>query len=204
MPYDAQSTRDAILNSAKEEFLLHGFSDAHLRTIATDAGVTTGALYRHFKNKQALFEAIIEPPRTEMLARLAKQTEAYISLLETRGLDPMWNGEGWNPRSMVEFLYEYFDEFKLLLTQAPYSQAFIHDMIALEEESTVRYLSIAKELGYAVQIPARQEIHIIANAQYSAYFELIIDDVPMEEALKHTETVTRFFTGGWDAIILGS
>ena len=48
MPADATKTLEDILQSAKTEFLAHGFAGASLRTIATGANVTTGALYRHF------------------------------------------------------------------------------------------------------------------------------------------------------------
>lgn len=44
-----------ILEKARNHFLKHGYRGASLRNIARDAGVTTGALYHHFRGKDELF-----------------------------------------------------------------------------------------------------------------------------------------------------
>ena len=46
-----------LLEAAKTEFLTKGFRNASLRNIAASAGVTTGAIYRYYANKEALFDA---------------------------------------------------------------------------------------------------------------------------------------------------
>ena len=53
-------TKKKLLESAKKEFLEKGFMNASLRTIAANAGVTTGAMYRHFKDKNAFFCALVD------------------------------------------------------------------------------------------------------------------------------------------------
>ena len=55
-------TRQKLIDSAKKEFFENGFAKASLRKICTNAGVTTGALYFFFKNKDDLFSAIVAPP----------------------------------------------------------------------------------------------------------------------------------------------
>ena len=60
MSESAIETKSKILQSAKNEFLDKGFTNASLRTIASNAGVTTGAMYRHFKDKDALFCALVD------------------------------------------------------------------------------------------------------------------------------------------------
>ncbi|MFI3202301.1 MAG: helix-turn-helix domain-containing protein [Eubacteriales bacterium] len=44
-----------ILEVAKQEFLANGFEKASMRTIASKACVTTGALYARFPNKDEMF-----------------------------------------------------------------------------------------------------------------------------------------------------
>ena len=44
-----------ILEKAHDHFLASGYRGAKLRTIAQEAGVTTGALYHHFSGKDQLF-----------------------------------------------------------------------------------------------------------------------------------------------------
>jgi len=44
-----------ILESAIRVFALKGFEDASVRSIAAEAGLTTGAIYHHYKNKEDLY-----------------------------------------------------------------------------------------------------------------------------------------------------
>jgi TetR/AcrR family transcriptional regulator, acrAB operon repressor len=59
-PEQAMRTRAKILESAARTFLRRGLSRASLSDIASVAGVTRGAIYGHFKNKSALFDALFE------------------------------------------------------------------------------------------------------------------------------------------------
>lgn len=52
---DEKGTLERILQAAEEEFLENGFKDASLRKIVKAAGVTTGAFYRYYSTKEALF-----------------------------------------------------------------------------------------------------------------------------------------------------
>lgn len=51
-------TREKILHAAKAMFMSHGFEGANLRAIATEADLSTGALFANFENKAELFNAI--------------------------------------------------------------------------------------------------------------------------------------------------
>lgn len=53
-------TRQHLLWAALEVFHRQGVTRATLQEIAQEAGVTRGALYWHFRNKEALFEALFE------------------------------------------------------------------------------------------------------------------------------------------------
>ena len=53
-------TRERLLQAASREIYRSGFQSASLGTILASAGVTKGALYHHFKNKEALGYAVVE------------------------------------------------------------------------------------------------------------------------------------------------
>jgi AcrR family transcriptional regulator len=55
-----ERTRERLLQAAFREVYKSGFQTASLDTILAAAGVTKGALYYHFKNKEALGYAILE------------------------------------------------------------------------------------------------------------------------------------------------
>ena len=57
---DPERTRERLLQAASREIYRSGFQSASLDTILASAGVTKGALYYHFKSKEALGYAVVE------------------------------------------------------------------------------------------------------------------------------------------------
>ena len=57
---DSERTRERLLQAASREIYRSGFQSASLDTILAVAGVTKGALYYHFDNKEALGYAVVE------------------------------------------------------------------------------------------------------------------------------------------------
>lgn len=80
---DAAATRETILDAAEQVFLERGVSRSSLEHIAQRAGVTRGAIYWHFKDKSALFSAMLDRVRLP----LSEIAEAYRQ--ETDGRDPL-------------------------------------------------------------------------------------------------------------------
>lgn len=68
------ATRRALLAAARRQFAEQGFTATNTPSIAAEAGVTRGALYHHFADKQALFEAVVEEEHA--LVALAINAEA--------------------------------------------------------------------------------------------------------------------------------
>lgn len=60
-PREPRATRDVILDAAERRFAERGFAGVSVREIAGDAGLKNQAsLYHHFKNKKALYEAVLQ------------------------------------------------------------------------------------------------------------------------------------------------
>jgi TetR/AcrR family transcriptional regulator len=56
----APSTSDRILNAAEDLFAEKGYSATSLGDVADRVGIRSPSLYNHFKNKEALYEAVLE------------------------------------------------------------------------------------------------------------------------------------------------
>ncbi len=65
-----KETREKLLDSAKQEFLEKGYMKASLRTICRNAGVTTGALYFFFEDKEDLLKQLVEEPLKGLISRV--------------------------------------------------------------------------------------------------------------------------------------
>jgi AcrR family transcriptional regulator len=57
---DAQRTRAALLDAARDEFAEHGYAGARIDRIASRAGVRKQLFYQYFKSKEAVFEQILD------------------------------------------------------------------------------------------------------------------------------------------------
>jgi AcrR family transcriptional regulator len=80
-PSDLRPTRAVILDAAERRFAERGFAGVSVREIATDAGLKNQAsLYHHFKNKKALYEAVLArgvEPIIEMVA--SSRTPGHVA-----------------------------------------------------------------------------------------------------------------------------
>jgi TetR/AcrR family transcriptional regulator, repressor of the mexAB-oprM multidrug resistance operon len=90
---DAERTREAILDAAETTFLAQGVSRTTLAHIAQTAGVTRGAIYWHFEDKAAVFDALLERVRLPLdgivedaVSRLADSPAICLRVIAERSL----------------------------------------------------------------------------------------------------------------------
>lgn len=75
----ALETRESILDAAENVFHDKGVSNTSLTDIAHAAGVTRGAIYWHFRNKEDLFDAMcqrVRGPMSAMIEEMASEKTA--------------------------------------------------------------------------------------------------------------------------------
>lgn len=79
--HEAGSTRDLILDAAERRFAEHGFTGVAMREIAADVGLRNQAsLYHHFRNKRALYEAVLARGLDPIVALVAQSAGAGSTL----------------------------------------------------------------------------------------------------------------------------
>lgn len=78
-------TRAKLLATARRWFTERGYADTVMDELTAAAGLTRGALYHHFGNKEGLFLAVTQALDAELNARLdtlaAAQPNAWVALL---------------------------------------------------------------------------------------------------------------------------
>ena len=75
--------RQAIIQAAKQEFLLSGFEKASMRNIANMANMTVGNLYRYFDSKQDIKNYILTGTMNE-LKNIFNSVNSYNIKMEAR------------------------------------------------------------------------------------------------------------------------
>ena len=75
-----EESRERIVDSARNEFLQHGYRSSSMRRIALRSNMTVGNLYRYFKNKEELIVAAVFPAYRELSELIRSLTGGRISL----------------------------------------------------------------------------------------------------------------------------
>jgi AcrR family transcriptional regulator len=75
----AAETRQALVENATRLFVERGFSGTSLEQVASAARVTRGAVYHHFANKQALFQAVLEEVDAQTMNEIVEQATAVVT-----------------------------------------------------------------------------------------------------------------------------
>ena len=194
MSNEEKTTLQMILSAAIQEFLEKGFTSASLRNIAKKAGVTTGALYGYYDSKEDLFEALVGEHYNFLLERFCKAQEQPNNLTSTPG-ECMYE--------MLLYAYEHLNEFKLILccSEGTRFSKLIDEMVEIETKGTHDYLVVLEKIGRpAPPIDERLE-HILITGMFNTFFELIIHEMPLEEAKHYLKEMRDFYTAGWMKIM---
>lgn len=198
---DKEATRNKILQIGKEEFLAKGFKDAYLRDIAKKAGVTTGAIYGHYPDKEALFCALVQPAAEGFLRLREEGHTAYLTMsasdLEHEGQDS-FNAIA----QMLDYIYSHFDIFKLLICHGAETEYrdYISVLIAAETAAAKALLEKMKDAGLLKDGIDEEFITIVTHSYYSDVFEIVRRDMSREHANTYIKTLSDFYACGWSSL----
>ena len=203
MPRDKSENSKRIIAAAQSEFKKQGFESASMRSIASQVGMTVGALYRHFPNKEELFAALVEPAISELMELYEQFRDKEYEMLKTATLEQLWRESDSETKWLMRFIYDHLDAFKLLIcrSQGTRYENFEHELALLEERSTLAYFDKMKEYGLEVAELPRQEFHILVTANVSSVFEAVKHGLSDKEAMHYADTLDAFFSAGWKKIL---
>ena len=198
MPRDKTLSHEKVKKAIKEEFLEKVFEDASVRSIGARAGMTSAGLYRHYKDKEAMFNAMVEPLIESIKDWTERHTSRKYDLLEDGVPDNELFGETFI--DMVrEVILPRKDEFILLISRSGGTryENFIHDYVEENQKQFLEAIRYLKEKGYHTTELGEEELHMLLSAYLTACFEPIIHHYDDEKIEKYLNTVQEFFMPGW-------
>ena len=181
-----EGVTEKIEECARKEFKSRGYVDASLRTIAMEAGTTTGSIYSRYGGKEGLFSALVEPAArefTEIFEDIQKKFHAMESDMQTESLDE-YSRNGMI--QLVEYMYDHFEEFNLL--------------VDIETDYTYKYME-AVGLKFKEGRPLTKDfMHIMNTALFESFFEVIRHNMSKEEAMEYIDLLEKYHSAGWSVI----
>lgn len=194
-----ESTLPLVLESAKEEFLEKGFEKASMRSIAQNAGVTTGALYVRFSSKDALFEELVSPIAATLFGAFSQGTEQGKEAMRDGSADRIWKISEGVIGSLIDYFYANRDLVLLLLNCAGGSsqEGFLESVVDEEVRQAFDYVDAIRAKGLSVPAVDKDQLHVLLGAQMHAVAEVLRRESDREKAQTRIRDIARFFEFGW-------
>lgn len=193
MPRDKTATHEKLIPIVSDEFLTYGYEKASVNHIAKRAGMSAAGLYRHYTDKEAMFASLVDET-VSGFDSLCREWERGISKGEDEK-DPF--GAGWT-NSLLDFVYDHFTGFKLLICRSAGSkyEGFEEELIRREEESSKNYAAMLKRAEKNAVTVTDEQWHLVATLYVRALMEIVRHDMKREEAEAHIRFVREFLYPG--------
>lgn len=195
----SQETKNNLLASAKTEFFEKGYMQASLRNICKNAGVTTGAMYFFFEDKEDLFASLVEEPLNGLYTTMK---EHYLDEKEQADSGEVLMHDISQDieiaRQVIGYMYRYHDEFELLLEKSQGSrfENFVDRFVEISEEHfRVMADVMAKQIG---REPVEDYIiHWLTHLLIDMFMHMMTHETSEKDAVKYIETMVRYLIAGW-------
>lgn len=182
-------TRDRILDAAEDVFNESGYSNTTLNEIAEAAGVTRGAIYWHFKNKEDLFQA--------MCLRIRVPMDALIEGIVEKGVnDPVAQLSRTHETIMLEVINNphYRKVLNILFHKCEFTRETDQIVIQQKEWHTCSRNIIRTILVNAqkkAQLPADLDIELACNLLGFMFRGLLADWLFMPDSFDLIENARK-------------
>lgn len=192
-----------LLEAGKREFLEKGFQGASMRSIAASLGVTTGAIYGYYTDKEAMFDALVAEPAQELIERYRELQQNYAD----RPLEEQVNELPEIPDAeaswMLNHIYDHFDAFKLITcaSAGTHYEHYLDTLAEIEDNSGRALVDKMRAAGYPIREIDDELIHIMSTALFNGMFETVRHDMPREKAAQYMDSLRDFYSAGWFKIL---
>ena len=191
------SLDEKITKAAMEEFKENDFLKASLNKIAEKAGLTTGAVYTRYKNKDELFCSLVYPLIEEMQQRLSPLEKAYSDVRDSKNIEDILKVIRLERRIYVDILFTHYDECSLLFCRSAGSSV---------ERQLIEWTKYkAVSTADFIRQRAKKEIdtdliELIMNEQFQFYRQVLQKGFDKEKTIKLMDSIEEFHESGWKGI----
>ena len=192
----------SILAAARDEFVIHGFREANLRTIARRAGCSLSNLYNYFENKDDLFRSVLQPRLDEIkrgleLAReIQPPSGEYMHPLEE---------ERKHHRVVIDYIDRHRQDLKLIFLQSQGSslEGFSEYVIEQYQNMWGGFVGYLRE-NFPDLVQGKVSeffIHNINSAYLNSIMEFLIHDTSHGDMLRFSDELTVYSYYGFVGLL---
>lgn len=202
MAKQIEGVYENLMRCAQQEFLEKGFALASLRTIAQEAGTSTGSIYTRFGDKEGLFRAIAEPVVDAFKAMFRKIQEDFHQFPEEEQRAEMGQYTALHQEELLDYIYDHFDVFRLLLDGAHGTRfsCFLDELVDIEVDYTYKYMEVIGCESVKSGLVTEEFIHIIVTAYFNGMFEVVRHNMDRAAAYRYVKMLNRYHMAGFGTV----
>ena len=202
MAKQIEGVYEAVLDCAKKEFLEKGYNDASLRAFAQEANTSTGSIYTRFGDKEGLFCAIVEPAANGLKKMFLEIQEKFHSFDKEAQCAEMGQYTSLHQMEMLDYIYDHFDVFRLLLDCAEGTQfsRFVEELVEIEVDYTYKYMEVIGCKSVKSGLVTEEFVHIVVTAYFNGMFEVVRHNMDKASAIKYVRLLNRYHMQGFSTI----
>lgn len=196
---DEKETKSKLLASAKAEFLEKGYMNASLRSICKNAGVTTGALYFFFRDKEDLFDSLVAPTMTRLQEEMQWHFDSEKEEISHGVPDYSDSVDDIKAtRQLVHVMYQNYDILLLAISGSKGSryENCVDEFVTIAES---HYRALADGMTEQLGLPRIDDytIHWIAHMQIDVFVHLLQHEPSEEKAQQYIGRIVTYLVSGW-------
>lgn len=199
MSYDYKQTHENILKSAMVQFREKGFRDASVRKICSDAGVTNGAFYAHFENKEDLFDSLVRPVLDEWSDMYSSERKDLLKIKSSADIIRAFEESFNSSESLIRYACKNREVFLLIADSSAGTgyENFIDSLIEEEAESMLSFLKLSRKYVKNPDVISDNIIKIGSSFLVKTVFEGLRNGKSAEEISKETGLVSDYCIAGY-------
>lgn len=188
---------EKLIEAARAEFLEKGFRGASLHKIVERAGITTGALYTRYKNKDALFCSLVREVLEAAGERMGQMQQSYTAAQASGDPKQILAVIRQEEAVYLDLLLDHREACILLFCRSAGSslEAELNRMMDQKAAQTEAYFRSMAKPGAEVE-----GLSFIISSQLHFFRQILEKCGDREHTLRCMKTVTRYMNAGWEAI----
>lgn len=195
MPARNDSADNRIIEVATKEFLEKGYNNVSLRFIAAEAGITTGALFRRYKNKDALFYSLTQCIVDETDKAFSKLKPLYYA---AKNIDDMIKVMQAESETILNIIFNHYDAAVLLMCKNEGSSAasFFDNLTKRKIEESEHFFC-----DFPKSEDLKRAFEVLLTVQFDMYRQILKNRYTKNQAESCMKILMQFMNGGWKTIM---
>lgn len=190
-----------LLENAKKEFKRNGFEKTSLNVICKNAGITTGALYKRFTNKEDLFNSLVEKPANRLKEFLDKEHRDYKKLPKEEQIKCVF--KNWeNEDRFIGLIYEYKEEFLMILNLSGGTkyEFYFYEISKIITDATIQFIRNDNK-SETDEFILYELVHILVSSYIKGILVPLSKNMNLDEVNIYIQHIKKFFYAGWKDLL---